>query len=80
MRTTITLDEGLLEAAKRRAARLDQTLDWVIADALRRELHEGDPADAAVALPDFAYEGGLLPGVDLDDKTAIETLLGDGRR
>jgi predicted transcriptional regulator len=38
MRTTITIDDGLLEDAKRRAEELDMTLSAMIEDALRERL------------------------------------------
>lgn len=55
-----------------------RSLGHVIDDALRILLADrGRAADAGpVALP-VAGRGGLQPGVDLEDKEALATLLGD---
>ena len=65
MRTTVNLDDDLLERLKVRAARSRTTVGAVISDAVRSWLsHEAEPA------PPFQVvtfgEGGTLPGVDLD--------------
>lgn len=72
MRTTININDRLLEAAKVHAAESHQTLTAVIEDALRLSL-EPKPRAARtrqVAIP-VSGSGGLMPGVDLDDDSAL---------
>jgi hypothetical protein len=72
MRTTIHLPDDLLVQAKQAAAASRRTLTQVIEEALREALgrrkRRGRPD--APRLPLFG-EGGLLPGVDLDDSAAL---------
>jgi hypothetical protein len=83
MRTTLSLDDALLEQAKERAARTGRTLSQVVEDALReafaRPRAAGSPA--RVRLPTDPGDGrGVRPGVDLDDSAALLDLIegGDG--
>jgi hypothetical protein len=75
MRTTIRLDDDLLAEARELAAESRKNLSTFIEDALRaaiaraRESSEQGPVD----LPIFG-EGGLQPGVDLDDSIALTDL------
>lgn len=71
MRTTIRLDDALLEKAKRAALERGTTLTAVIEDALRRALipTAARPREQ-VSLPTFRGDG-LRPGVDLDDTAAL---------
>lgn len=66
MRTTITLDERILRAAKRHAVQQGTTLSAVIEDALRAKL----AARSATPVRPFklvTFQGdGPGPGVDLD--------------
>jgi len=68
-----------MKAAKRRAVETGRTLTDVIEDALRlaltREAKGGDLAP--IEIPTFG-SGGVLPGVDLDDTSALLDLM-DGR-
>ena len=72
MRTTIRLDDDLLAEAREVAAESRKNLSRFIEDALRaaiaraREPAEPGPLD----LPTFG-EGGLQPGVDLDQSIAL---------
>jgi len=71
MRTTIRIDEGLLSRAKQLAAASGKTLTSVLEDALRESLarrQSGRPKQ--VRLHTFG-EGGVLPGVDLDDSASL---------
>jgi Bacterial antitoxin of type II TA system, VapB len=78
MRTTISLDDDLLAEAKQVAARTGRTLTAVIEDALRASLHRRHVAPTRpVELPIFG-EGGVQPGVDLDDSAALLELLERG--
>jgi hypothetical protein len=75
MRTTINLDDDLLAEAKQVAARTGRTVASVVEDALRESLHRRNrTAQGAVELPTFG-EGGVQPGVDLDDSAALLDLL-----
>ena len=75
MRTTINLDDDLLAEAKQVAARTGRTLAAVVEDALRENLHRRrSTSRRAVELPVFG-EGGVQPGVDLDDGAALLDLM-----
>jgi plasmid stability protein len=75
MRTTINIDDDLLAEARQVAARTGRSLTAVVEDALRESLHRRHlPARRAVELPTFG-EGGVQPGVDLDDSAALLELL-----
>jgi hypothetical protein len=75
MRTTINLDDNLLAEAKQVAARTGRSLTAVVEDALRESLHRRrHTARRTVELPTFG-EGGVQPGVDLDDSAALLDLL-----
>ncbi len=75
MRTTINLDDALLAEAKQVAARTGRSLAAVVEDALRESLHRRRRAvRGAVELPVFG-EGGVQPGVDLDDGAALLDLM-----
>ena len=73
MRTTVRLDDALLERAKREAARRGLTLTALIEHGLRLVMSR--PATRAraerVALPVCRRGGGTLPGVDLDDSASL---------
>ncbi len=81
MRTTVRLDDALLEQAKREAARRNETLTALIEQGLRIVLaraHTGTPR-SNVVLPVSETTGGTFPGVDLNDSAALMDIL-DGRR
>lgn len=80
MRTTLNIDDDLLRNAKETAARHDRTLTAVVEDALRESLARRRTATRrpAVELPTFHGEGGLMPGVDLDDNAGLRALLDEG--
>jgi hypothetical protein len=73
-RTTVRLPEELLTRAKRKAAAEGRTLTSLIAEGLRlvvadkrkrgREKHDDPPVSKA--------RGGLKPGLDWDDLSALE--------
>ena len=76
MRTTLTLEDDVLKAAKRRARDQDRPLKEVINEALRQGLAMGE------AHPTTTYkfrlktvEGRLLPGVDLTDRDKLFELM-----
>lgn len=77
VRTTVTVDDYLLAAARRRARARGQTLGQVIDGALRRELAEPAPSEP-VAVPVFREGDGPLPGVDLRSNRALREVLDRG--
>jgi hypothetical protein len=79
MRTTIRLDDALLQAAKQRALETGRTLTAVIEDALRQALARREPSPRPSSrLPVSRSTGALLPGVDLDDSAALLDLMESG--
>jgi hypothetical protein len=75
MRTTVNLDDDLLDAARQIAARTRRPLGEVLDDALRMLVAaEVAPSAGAVALPTFGGSG-LRPGVDLEDPEALAAVL-----
>jgi len=81
MRTTIRLDDTLLEQAKREARRRGETLTSLIERGLRLVLARPVSRSARphVEIPVCREGGGTLPGVDLDDSAAVLDVL-EGRR
>jgi hypothetical protein len=73
MRTTIRLDDALLGQAKREAARRHETLTALIEQGLRLVLAKSRQAQQRerVVLPVCRAGGGVLPGVDLNDSSAL---------
>jgi predicted transcriptional regulator len=79
MRTTVRLPPELLTAARRHARDTGRTFTALIEDALRlaltTELRQADrPREP---LPTWG-EGGLLPGVDLDDGARLRDRTDEG--
>ena len=72
MRTTIRLDDDLLAEARELAAESRKNLSTFIEDALRAAIARArEPTDRGpLDLPIFG-EGGLQPGVDLDQSIAL---------
>jgi hypothetical protein len=77
MRTTVRLDQGLLNRARREAARRGITLTALIEQGLRLALRR---PSARIALPMSRAGGGLIPGVDLDDTSALLDRMDDRAR
>ena len=78
MRTTVSISDELLAAAKRRARERGQTLGDLVDAALRRELSATDrPADGP-AVPVFRGGTGPRPGIDLRSSRALHEALDDG--
>lgn len=74
MRTTLSLDDALLEQARERAARTGRTLSQVVEDALREAFAPPREAGARsrVQLPTDPGDGrGVRPGIDLDDSAGL---------
>jgi len=80
MRTTVRLNESLLEQAKREAAKRGTTLTALIEQGLRMAIaRRPSPSKrGTVKLPVCEAGGGVIPGIDLDDSaTLLEHM--DGR-
>ena len=75
MRTTLTLDDDVLKAARRRARDQDRPLKDVINEALRQGLALGETRRPAYRFKLKTVEGRLLPGVDLTDRDKLFDLL-----
>jgi hypothetical protein len=73
MRTTVRLDDALLQQAKREASRRGETLTALIEKGLRLTLaqRKAGPSRARVALPVSHQGGGLRPGIDLNNSAAL---------
>ena len=75
MRTTVNIDEHLLEAARQLAVRTHRRLGDVVDDALRLLLAQSTQgASVELNLPRYGGNG-LRPGVDLEDKEGLDALL-----
>lgn len=75
MRTTIRIDDDLYRRAKTRAAREGRTVGELIEDAVRTSLQPRRRTDRDLdELPVYGGSG-LLPGVDLDDRSALIDLM-----
>jgi hypothetical protein len=81
MRTTVRLDDALLERAKREAERRGETLTSLIERGLRLVLARPEKRSERrhVEIPVCREGGGTLPGVDLDDSAALLDIV-EGRR
>jgi hypothetical protein len=78
MRTTVSISDELLAAAKRRARERGQTLGQVVDTALRRELNS-DPARVdGPPVPTFRGGTGPRPGIDLSSNRALHEALDEG--
>jgi len=80
-RTTVRLEDALLEQAKREAARRAETLTGLIEQGLRLVLvqRRATPGRKRVVLPVCRLGGGTLPGVDVNDSSSLLDIM-DGRR
>ena len=78
MRTTVRLDDGLLEQAREEARRRGETLTALIEEGLRHELARSKQTPRPrVELPIFDL-GGLMPGVDLSNNASLLEILEEG--
>ncbi|MEP7356836.1 MAG: ribbon-helix-helix protein, CopG family [Anaerolineales bacterium] len=72
MRTTIRIDDALLREAKQMAARTGKTLTAIIEDSLRETLtRQHSPVKREPVRLITGGEGGLRPGVNLDDSAGL---------
>lgn len=81
MRTTVRLDEGLLTKAKQEARKRGETLTSLMERGLRLVI-SGSHKHARpvrVRLPASKATGGVRPGINLDDTSAVLDHLDDIR-
>jgi hypothetical protein len=78
MRTTISISDELLAAAKRRARERGQTLGQFVDRALQHELSEARDRPEAPPVPVFRGGTGPRPGLDLTSNRALHEALDDG--
>jgi len=76
MRTTLAIDDDLLEQAKRRAQAAGMTLGAYVEEALRRDLASGPASRQSVRLTVSSASGGALPGVDLTTNRGLYEAMG----
>ena len=81
MRTTVRIDDALLERAKRRAAAQGATLGSYMEEALRQHLSSLPTPHQDVDLPVFdgGADGGLHPGIDPASNRALYEALDERR-
>jgi hypothetical protein len=78
MRTTINLPDDLILQAKKAALEADTTLTEIIANALRDAMAKPRRKSGRTKTDLSAYTygtGGVRPGVDLDDTSALLDLM-----
>lgn len=72
MRTTVRIDRQVLAEAKRLAAETGHTLTAVIEESLRETLARRKKSKGSAPVKLTLYgEGGVFPGVDLDDTASL---------
>jgi hypothetical protein len=73
MRTTVSLDEVLLERARQEAVRRKTTLSSLIEQGLELVLRRSTEAALrpSVVLPECHAGGGTLPGIGLNDSASL---------
>lgn len=73
VRTTVRLDDALLDRARQEAARRGVTLTALLEQGLRlvlrRPLRRSERP--RVELPECSAGGGVLPGINLDDSATL---------
>jgi hypothetical protein len=80
MRTTIAVDDSILDAAKRRALEAHVSLASFIEEALRDKLAAGETAEREPEYrPLRTFKGkGPLPGIDILDSRALYEAMDEG--
>lgn len=75
----IELDDDVREAAERAAKRQGTTLNALVEEALREVLNLGRDARTTGHSAEFSFptsgEGGLMPGVDVNNNASLYALL-----
>ena len=78
MRTTVSINDELLIAAKQRARDRGITLGELLDAALQLELGRSIPTAEPPTIPVFRGGGATQPGVNLDSNRALAELLDEG--
>lgn len=78
MRTTVSISDELLAAARRRAHATGTSLGAVVDAALRRELASTEDVVDRPEVPVFRGGTGPRPGVDLASNRALHEALDEG--
>ena len=78
MRTTLTLDDDVMRAARRRARDQNRSLKEVINEALRLGLTMGGSRPSAYTFRLKTVDGRVLPRVDLADRDKLFDLMERG--
>ncbi|MHB8416525.1 MAG: type II toxin-antitoxin system VapB family antitoxin [Myxococcales bacterium] len=74
MRTTLDIDDGLLRAAKQRAAKQGRTLTSLVEEALRERLDAGSAPRRPFKLR-LVTKAGWPSGVEVADRAALQDWL-----
>lgn len=78
MRTTVSISDEILVAAKHRAQQSGRTLGQVVDAALRRELSSDSAPAEGPPVPTFRGGTGPRPGIDLNSSRALHEALDEG--
>ncbi len=78
MRTTVTIDDALLDQVRRRAAERGRTVSDVIDDALRMQLATTSPRPKPRPVAIFGGGTGPAPGVDVTSNAAMAVAVDEG--
>ncbi len=79
MRTTIRMDDDLIELAKAAAAKSGRSFTRFVEDAVRHQLALEAHVDAHEEPDLLIFAGtGLLPGVDVDSNAALLSTMDEG--
>ncbi len=71
MKTTLNLDDHLLQRSKRSASQVGVTLTRFVEDALRAKLMDDDLKRPAFKLELVTVRGSAPPNVDISDREAL---------
>lgn len=78
MRTTVSIPDDLLRAARTVAHDRGTTLSRLVDEALRRELASPEPVEGPPPVPVYDGRGSSAPGVDLTSDRALFESLDEG--
>lgn len=79
MRTTLNIDDKLLEVAKKRAKLRGVTLGSYVEDAIRNQLSAPSATVPVQAIPVFTRGNGMRPGIDpASNRSLYDTLDASG--
>jgi hypothetical protein len=75
MRTTVSINDDLLRAARSQAAAEGRTLSDLVSEALRQRLAGREVEDRERYVPTTFGKDGPLPGVDIANNAAVRDLM-----